>query len=64
MTANNPIAKYIDRIKNDGKRKYAAAYYHYLRGLYAKPEPEEYGIQYMTAHFVREQLLNILKGSK
>ena len=55
---------YIDRIKNEQKRKYAAAWFNYRRGFYGAPDFLDFGVSYMAAQGVRLQLDALLNVSR
>jgi hypothetical protein len=51
--------RYINRIRNTGKRDYARDYWSYIRGQRCAPESDTYGVGVMAAQAVRLNLAAI-----
>lgn len=53
--------RYIARIRNEEKRRYATDYAQHLIGLYGEPDSTTYNVSYMAKQGVRMELIKILR---
>lgn len=60
--ADSTPERYIDRLKNPDKRRYATAYLSFLRGEVSEPNPESYSLKAMARQAVRLELRDYFKG--
>lgn len=65
MTSHPVLAsrKYIEQIRNDGKREYAVTYLKFIRGAALEPSREQFGVSAMAAQAVRLDLNKIWNPS-
>lgn len=55
---------YVNKIRNQGKRMYAAAFLGYLQGKRSEPNEKQYGISTMAAQAVRLELYDLQRTAQ